>query len=167
LPLVATGGLGSLRGITGSGSMSTAFELGPGADNHASIALSGTFAALKPVLSIGAPHAFWGSTIRYLGHNLSVTIPVGNAGPPTTVGDAFAVTISSATLAGVGGASSGIPAALGEIQSGNGSGATVIFHGPTPGKKYNLTVTVTSRDALGDPDATVSSTSTITTPLTP
>ena len=41
LPVVATGGLGALRGLTGSGTANLTLELTPGADNAASIAVAG------------------------------------------------------------------------------------------------------------------------------
>jgi hypothetical protein len=129
--------------------------------------MQGVFRALQPSLSVGSPHAFWGTLLHYLGHLLRVTIPVSNAAPPTAVGDAFSVTITSARLSGVGAATQGVPASLGEIKSGNGSGATVLFRGANPGHVYFLTVTITERDALGDPAATITATRTVTAPLLP
>jgi hypothetical protein len=167
LPLIATGGTGSLRDLTGSGSVSTSFVMGPGADNEAVENITGTFHALAPALAVGQPNAFWGNLTNYLNRNLRVTIPVFDGGPPTSVGDAFSVTISSATLGGLGGASGGVPGSLGQINSGNGSAATVVFHGARPGQTYNLSVTVTAQDALNDQVTPLTVSRSVTVPLLP
>ena len=59
LPIVATGGLGALRGLTGSGTADLTLELTPGADNAASIALAGDLDVPDPAISVASGSARW------------------------------------------------------------------------------------------------------------
>ena len=63
LPIVATGGLGALRGLTGTGTADLALELTPGADNAATIAVAGDLDVPDPAIGVvvrlgalGEPH---------------------------------------------------------------------------------------------------------------
>jgi hypothetical protein len=166
LPVTATGGSGTLRGLTGSGTVSFALELGPGADNAATIDLDGTFSVRSPALAVGQPSARWRNLSDFLGRRLTVTIPVTNSGEPSDVGDAYAVRVTQATLNGAA-AIGGLPATLGRINAGAGSGATVTFANASPGRTYTVAVRLEGTDALDAAVAPVVQSRSVQAPLLP
>ena len=166
LPVTATGGSGTLRGFTGSGSATFTLGLGPGAGNAASIAFSGQFSVRPPNLTVGAPTAYWRNLGDYLARRLSVNIPVANGGTSATAGDAYAVRLAAAGLSGTG-AATGVPAGLGRIDAGSARTAAVTFSGASAGRAYTLSARVEGTDALDAALAPVIASRTVKAPLLP
>ena len=169
LPLTAAGGDGSYRGLTGTGTAAINLLLGPGADNTAGLNITGVFQALKPNLGVAKPSsAFWANLLAYATNRLTVAIPVTNAGPAATTGDAFGVVLTAASMdQKVGNATSGVPGAAGQINAGGYQYVTTSFMGAFPGKTYNLTTTVAGNDALDTPVAPNTQTQQVMVPLLP
>lgn len=162
LPITATGGNGTLRGFTGSGSATFSFGLGAGADNPASISLTGNFTVTQPGLGVTDAVPRYANLVDYLARRLTVDVLVSAA---PAGGDGYGVRLTAAKLKTTA-ASAGVPAALGRIDAGGGRWTTLKFNGINPLSSYVLTTTVAGTDSLDAPVAPVTQTRTIKTPLT-
>jgi len=163
LPLVARGGTGALRGLTGNGTASFALELGAGADNAAQINLTGDFDVSDPQLTVTGASSRYQNLFAWLGGQLTVYVSVGNA---LGAGDAFNTRIAG--VSGGTGAFSGVPTAT-VARIGQNSGATFGFtmRNATPNKRYTLNVTVATQDGLLSPLAPQIASVSFTSPLLP
>jgi hypothetical protein len=186
IPLTAAGaggGTGALRNVTGSGTASLApIGVGPGADNTAKININANLTALAPNLVVGDPVAQYIGIIDFLAGNATVSIPVSDVGPPATVGDAFDVKVTGATVSpygtlidnslirltiGIAGPTTGPPISLGRIDNGSAATAVVRIAHTVPNATYVLTVTTQGRDALDGLQAPTTQYKSFTTPLLP
>jgi len=165
LPFSITGGTGAYRLLTGTGTASLTAALTKGADNAAAIDLNGNLSALQPNLTIGTPSARWPRIVDYLNRRISVFVPVTNAGPASSTGDAFNVRLTSVTISG--GASAGPSSAVSRLNAGGGTTFGMSASPVNAGATYTITVTVAADDALGGAVAPVTATRTFKAPLTP
>lgn len=165
LPYVVQDGTGPLRHSTGSGTLSLTLTMGPGAANPASVAMAGTLNVLQPSLGAAASTGQYKTIRDYLARKLTVTLPVTNAGPAATVGDAFDVRVASASTTG--GTISGAPQKLGEIDAAASTPATLTLVGALPGQSYTITGTIDGFDATDLAVGPVSFTSIVSAPLLP
>lgn len=141
LPVVASGGVGALRGLTGSGAIDLTLELTPGADNAASIALAGDLDVPAPALGAAAASARWASVTAFLQRRLTVSVVVANA---AGAGDAFDARIASAAP----GSFDGLPAAGAPLPAGATSTQTFVLRNASPGHTYALTLSLAAKDGL-------------------
>lgn len=162
LPVVATGGVGVLTGLTGSGSAAFTLGLGPGADNTAQLALSGDFDVPDPALRTVGAGARWANLSGFLGGRLPVTVTLANA---PTAGHAFAVRVTGVT--GGTGVFAGVPSGTKPLSPGAASGFGITMLGARPGHVYTLGVTVRAQDALLAEQPPVTGTVTFQAPLLP
>ena len=160
LPIVATGGLGALRGLTGSGTIAFTLDLTPGADNAASIATSADLDVLDPAVTIGAASARWDGLSNYLARKLrvSVTLPNGAAG-----GDAFDVKIAGASS----GSFEGLPTAGATVAHGASTTQSFVLRNASPGHTYTVGVSVALKDGLLAPQPPVTGSIKFKAPLLP
>jgi hypothetical protein len=167
-PALATGGSGTLRGFTGSATVTmSTLELGAGADNVADISVSGDFTVTQPNMVLGSPTPYWRNVSEFLHHRLTVTVPLRNLDdPPGSVGDAYAVQLTKARLSGRVPVS-GVPASLGRIDAGKMKAVSVVFPNAQANKTYTLKVWIDGKDALDDPFPTVIDADTLKSPPPP
>ena len=109
LPITALGGTGSLRGLIGSGVANFNLELGPGADNVASVDFTGNFDVTNPGLTVVGASSRWRNLSDWLNKKLGVTVTVKN---DTNAGHAFFLKVTAVT--GGTNSFSGVP--TGEVQ---------------------------------------------------
>ena len=111
-------GVGAYRGATGSGDFSIEqAEVGPGADNALSMALTGAIDVLRPGLDVEVMDAYWGLLgADYLLRRVTVLFRITNPGP----GDSFASKALSANSPtnGVGERGGYVPRYLGDLLEG-------------------------------------------------
>lgn len=186
VPLTAAGaggGTGALRNVTGTGTATLApIGVGPGADNSAKINVSANLTALAPGLTVGDPTAQYIGILDWLSGTATVSIPITNQGPPATVGDAFDVKVTSASVSpqgtlisnallivtiGVAGPVTGPPVSLGRIDNGSTATAVVKIAHTFLGATYTLTTTAQGNDALNGLTPAVTQSRTFTTPILP
>lgn len=163
LLLTVTGGTGSFRGLTGSGSISTTSELGAGGSNNATWAMTGNFGAKQPALSIGNIKASYNGLGNFLSKKATVSFAIPNA---ATAGDAFDVKVASVAPS-CSCPVSGTPQSVGNIAAGSASGATVQITGLNPNTNYTITVTLQGKDALDTAITPVVATGSFKTPGLP
>lgn len=163
LPIVATGGLGALRGLTGSGTIDMTLDLSPGADNPATIALAGNFDVLDPDVKVGSAQARWDSLTAWLNKRLRIYVTLTN---PAGAGDAFGVRITGANANG-GKGFEGVPS--GPVTVLNGGGATIqlVLKGANPGQKYTVNVQAAVKDGLLADQPPIGGSFSFTAPLLP
>jgi hypothetical protein len=143
LPIVATDGLGALRGLTGSGAIGVTLDLTPGADNVASVAMTGSFGVLHPAISATSGSARWDNLSAFLQHKLRVSVNLAN---PAAAGDAFAVSIASAS--GATGSFEGLPAGPATLLHGATATLSFVMRNAQPGHAYTIGVSVAHQDGL-------------------
>lgn len=166
LPLHATGGSGSYRGMTGTGTATISIDLGPGAASPVSIAVAGDFGALPPQVASGQPSGRYVGLFNFLNKKLSLTIPVANAGPAATVGDAFDVKVSAVTASG-GASAAPVPQTVGRLNAGQSGAIGLTLSNAAPNTTYTITTTVTAKDALNASVPPVTKAATFKTPGLP
>jgi len=162
LPIVATGGIGALRGLSGNGTATFTLQLGPGADNAADIAIDGDFDVTGPLLAASGATSRWQNLSAYLGHKLTVTVTIANA---LAGGQAFDARISGVT--GGSGSYSGLPTAAGPIAPGGSRAYTFTMNGAQAGRTYTLGVTVAAKDGLLGDEPPVTGSVTFKSPSLP
>ncbi len=163
LPMVALGGTGSLRGLTGSGTANFTLELGAGADNIASVNFSGDFDVTNPGLTVAGASSRWLNLTEYLQKKLRVYVSVANN---TSAGHAFFLKITA--VSGGSGSFSGVP--TGEVQyipAGSSGSFGFVMNNANALQKYTINATVASSDGLLVPQPTISGPATFTAPLLP
>jgi hypothetical protein len=160
LPVVATGGLGALRGLTGSGTVALTLELTPGADNAATISLAGSLDVPDPAIAVASGSARWANLTAFLQHRLTVTVNLVNG---ATAGDAFDVKVASVSP----GSFDGLPTAPATIPAGGTSAHSFVLRNASPGHSYNLAVTVAAKDGLLGAQPPVTGTVQVKAPLLP
>lgn len=143
LPIVARGGTGAMRGLTGTGTISFGLELGAGADNVATIAVSANLDVADPQLSIVGASSRWQNLSAYLGRRLTVYVTVANA---PGAGDAFDVQITSVT--GGTGSFGGTPTGTAKIPAGGSATFGLTMNLASPNKAYSITATAAGKDGL-------------------
>ena len=141
LPIVATGGLGALRGLTGSGTVNLTLELTPGSDNAATIATTANLDVADSAIAVASGSARWANLTAWLQHRLTVSVNLANA---AGAGDAFEVKITGAT----GGAFDGLPAPGAALPAGATATQSFVLRNASPGHTYTLGVTVAAKDGL-------------------
>jgi len=162
LPIIARGGTGALKGLTGSGIANFRLQLGPGADNAAEIAIDGDFDVTGPQLAPTVATSRWQNLTAWFGRRLTVTVTVAN---PLTAGHAFDARIGS--VAGGTGSFSGVPTGAGTIAPGASRSYSFDMNGAQPGSSYTLAVTVTAKDGLLAADPPTTGSVTFKAPLLP
>src|SRR5436190_2882785 len=160
LPVVATGGRGALRGLTGSGAARLTLELTPGADNAASIALAGDFDVPDPAIAVASGSARWANLTAFLQHRLTVTVSLANA---AAAGDAFDVKVTGVSPGSV----DGVPTAPATLPAGAATSQSFVLRNASPGHTYNLSVIVAAKDGLLAAQAPVTGTVKVKAPLLP
>lgn len=165
LPVRPTLSSGAARGLTGTGNVTVELELGPGADNLATIGLSGTFDVRAPQLSITAGYARWNSLSDYINKRLTVHLAITNANGTPTPGNAYGVRVTQASTNGA--TVSGLPAYAGDIPAGATALAKMVLVGAQPNKAYTIAATVASNDGLDDPQAPVPGAASVKSSLLP
>ena len=163
LPIVATGGLGALRGLSGSGSITLDLQLTAGADNIADIDLTGDLDVLDPQVKVASGFGRWDNLNAYLQKRLKVWVTLRNT---AGAGDAFQARITGAS-GGAGQGFEGLPAGNATIQQGGGATIGFIMRGAQPGKTYTVGVTTAFKDGLLVAQPPVTGNVTFTTPLLP
>ncbi|WP_205697792.1 hypothetical protein [Conexibacter sp. SYSU D00693] len=162
IPVVAKGGTGALRGLTGSGTAQLSLELTPGADNDATLDLNGNFTVAAPELKVSGVQARWANLSEWLQRRLTLYVGVaGTAGK----GNAYDV-----RLTGVGGGSgsfSGVPTGTQTVLAGGGATFSFKMNNVNWGQKYTVSVTAAGKDGLLVPQPPVSGPVTFTAPLLP
>ena len=145
IPIVATGGTGALRGLTGSGLLNiSALELGPGAQNAASLALSADLDVADPALAFTGASSRWQNLSAYLNKRLTVSVTLRNA---TGAGNAFALRVTGVT--GGTGSFTGVPTGtVSALPAGNSTTFSFSMHGASPNTTYTLHVTGAAQDGL-------------------
>ena len=146
LPITAEFGTQAARGLTGSGTATVALELGPGADNDATIQLSGDFDVRDPNLAIVGASARWNRMTDYLQKRLTVYVTIANRSAEPLPGIAYSTRLVSATVPG--GSVTGLPANAGTIAPGESRTVSFILNNAQPNKSYSLTSTVDASDGL-------------------
>ena len=162
LPLVALGGTGALRGLTGNGNATFTLELGAGADNQASIALAGNFDVADPALSIVGASSRWRNLTDWLGGWLTTYITVANA---QGAGDAFDVRLTG--VSGGTGVFSGLPSVPLSIPNGRIATFSFTMKNAHPNTSYTLTGTAAGKDGLLAPIPAISGSASFKSPLLP
>jgi hypothetical protein len=162
LPIAATDGDGTLRGLQGSGTATFSFGLGAGADNPASLSFSGAFTVDPPVLAVTDAVPYYASVADFIARRATVNVFVKAA---DGAGDAYAVRLTAAKL-GSGSAIGGVPATIGRINARNGRWTAVKFAPANPNTTYTLKTTVEGTDSIDAPVAPVTQSRTIKTPAT-
>ncbi len=160
LPIVATGGLGALRGLTGSGTAELALELTPGADNAASIAVAGDLDVPDPAIGVVSGSARWANVTAWLAHKLTVSVTLKNA---AEAGDAFDVRITGVS----GGSATGLPTAGATLPAGASTTASFVLNNASGGHTYTLGVSVAAKDGLLAAQPPVTGTVKVKAPLLP
>lgn len=164
-PFTVTAGSGTLRGLTGSGTLTaTRLDLGPGADNVANVTVDGNLQALAPALVVGIATAYWNNVTDLLTGTVTVSIPIGDIGPPNTTGDGYAVTLTAASGNGRA-ATAGVPGVVGRLDVGHIQNVIVRIPGCIAGSSMNLATTVGGNDALDTAQPPKSQTQTVSIPL--
>lgn len=160
LPIVATGGLGALRGLTGGGTVDLTLELTPGADNAASVALAGNLDVPDPAVSVASGTARWANLTAFLQRRLTVTVNLANG---AAAGDAFDVRITAVAPGSV----EGVPTASATLPAGGATSLSFVVRNASPGHAYTLGVTVAAKDGLLAAQAPVTGTVKVKAPLLP
>ena len=160
LPVVASGGTGSLRGLTGSGAASITLELGPGADNLAHVELDADLDVADPQLSVAGTSSRWPSFSSYLARRLSVSVTVVNA---QSAGDAFDVRIAG--VSGGTGSFSGVPTGAATIPAGGSATFAFTMNNAAALRTYSIAVSLAALDGLSSPQPPVSRGATFRSPL--
>jgi hypothetical protein len=163
LPVVATGGTGALRGLTGSGTAGLQLQLGPGADNAATVDLTGDWSVTAPAVSVTGASSRWQNLSAFLAKRLDVTVGLADA---PGVGDAFETRITG--VSGGSGSFAGVPTgAVPRITAGGGSALTFTMLGAAANRTYTLDITLVTKDGLLAPQAPQTATVTFKSPLLP
>ena len=160
--VVATGGTGALRGLTGSGTATIKLELGPGADNQARIEMTADLDVADPQLSVVGASSRWQNISAYLGGNLTVYVTIADA---QAAGEAFEVGLANA--AGGTNRFTGLPSGTARIPAGGSATFAFTMNGASPNKSYTLSVTASGKDGMLAPIPPVSGTVTFKSPLLP
>jgi hypothetical protein len=161
LPIAATGGTGALRGLTGTGTLSFALELGPGADNAANLQLAGDFDVAAPTLTVGATQARYLNLTEWLARRVRLYVTVANTGP----GDAFGVRLTGVT--GGTGRFSGLPAGPQDIPAGQSRTFALTMDGASANQTYTIAATTAGSDGLLAAQPASTGPSSFKTPLLP
>jgi len=161
LPIVATGGVGALRGLTGGGNADITLDLTPGADNAAAISVtSANLDVPDPAVSVATGSARWATLTDWLAHKLTVSVTLKNA---ATAGDAFDVKVTAVS----GGSAEGLPTAPVTLPAGASATASFVLKNASGGHSYNLGVTTASKDGLLAAQPPVTGTVKVSAPLLP
>ena len=161
LPVVATGGVGALRGLTGSGTVDVALDLTPGADNAATIALAGELDVPDPAITVASGSARWANLTAFLQHRLAVSVDARQRRRRRA-------TRFEATVTGVsGGSADGLPTASATLPAGASATHGFVLRNASPGHTYTLGVTVAAKDGLLAAQQPVAGTVTVKAPLLP
>ena len=160
LPVVATGGVGALRGLTGSGTVDVALDLTPGADNAATIALAGELDVPDPAITVASGSARWANLTAFLQHRLAVSVDLANG---AGAGDAFQATVTGVS----GGSADGLPTASATLPAGASATHGFVLRNASPGHTYTLGVTVAAKDGLLAAQQPVAGTVKVKAPLLP
>lgn len=142
---LAAGGSGAADGFAGSGHANVSLELGPGANNPASIALAGNFSVAAPKLSVSAVTSRWASLADWLKHRLGVFVTISD---DAAAGDAFGVGVTAAKTLPVS-VPSGLPSAAGTITAGGSVTVPLTLTKAKGHAKYLISVTVAAQDGMG------------------
>lgn len=144
LPIVALGGTGSLRGLTGSGTANLQLELGPGADNVASISFTGDFDVTDPGLSVIGASSRWRNLTDWLNKKLGVFVTVRNA---DDAGHAFFVKLTS--VSGGTNSFSGVPTGTVQyVPAGTTTTFGFTMNNANVLTNYTINATIASQDGL-------------------
>lgn len=162
LPIVATGGLGALRGLTGSGTIDFTLDLTPGADNAAQIAANLDLDVLDPQVSVASGFGRWDNLSSYLNRKLRVWVTLRNA---TGAGDAFQVRITGAS--GGTGSFTGLPAGNSTVPHGGGTTIGFVMNNAVPNQMYTVGVKADLKDGLLVSQPPVTGSVTFRAPLLP
>ena len=141
VPLVATGGLGALQGLTGTGTADLVLELTPGSDNAATVAVAGDLDVPDPAIGAASGSARWANLLAFLQHRLTVSVTLANA---AGAGDAFDVRITGVS----GGSADGLPTAPATVPDGAATTQSFVLKNASPGHTYTLGVAIAAKDGL-------------------
>jgi hypothetical protein len=162
LPVVARGGTGALRGLTGSGTATVALELGSGADNLATVELAADLDLPDAQLTVAGASSRWPNLTSYLARRLAVSVTLANA---QGAGDAFDVQLTGVT--GGTGSFSGLPTAKATIPAGGRATFTFTMNGAAANRSYTIGLGAAAQDGLSGAHPPTNGSATFRSPLLP